>query len=800
MDLILAVVVYPLVLLALAVGAGLLIERASGWTMHPALLPASGAAGLIGLTQLTTTFSATAKATPWVVVVVALAGFALARPRLASLASGDRAEVLWPLLAFAAAFAVAIAPVALSGDVTLARYLLDTTSATHLLGAEKVSEMGRHLDVSAPTAGNAYLRGYFGYGYPAGAHTLLGATGKLIPLDLIWLYQPFLAFMQALAAPVLWLLARRIFDIGRPIAAAVGTLAALPALVYAYQLMGSIKEIVALPLIVLLWALVLDWRTWLLPSVRGVIPLALASAAGVGAIGIAFGAWIIAAVGAVLLLAVIGRSGLSLRAAALRLGVMAGVGLVAAAQTLRDLSHTTGLAESISQSNPVAASDPGNLLQPLKAIQVLGVWIVGDHRIDPGPHLTATYLFLGIALLGVAAGTAYLARSRAWAPLLVFALTGAIWAALTKRGIIWTDAKMIMLTSPLAVLLSLGGLAALAPGGRSLERGLLVGALGAGIAWSGAMLYHECNLAPTARFEELASLNSRFAGQGPALFTDFEEYAMPLASKLDPDAPGFAFHGAAGISTGYGSSPDLDQLEWQKVEQSKLIVQRRSPEQSRPPSNYTLAWRGTWYDVWRRAAPADRVLQHAGVYADGSATAPIGCDAIREAARTATQQGARLTYATHGPVVQINPQRANRSRNWQGAIPPTGIGLGGPGQLDATVRLPQGGRWQLWLGGNVFRPLSVYIDGRSVGSVGHQTGGDRNYLKALPLTLSAGEHQLRLVRGGGSLAPGDATPSALRRIAFELPTSPAHQVAHMAPARWRDLCGRQLDWLEVTAG
>lgn len=803
MDLILAVLVYPILLLALAVGTGLMVERASAWQLPPALLPATGIAALIGLTQLTTSFGATAPATPWLVLAAGAGGLVVCRTRLIELSRAG-AEVYWPLVAFAAAFAVAIAPVAMSGSVTLTSYLLDTTSAVQLLGAEQITAHGRHLDTSAPTAANAYMQAYFGLGYPAGSHTLLGGTGRLVPIELIWLYQPFLAFMQALAAPVLWHLARRIFGFGRGVAAVIGMLAAIPALVYAYQLMGSIKEIVALPVMLLLWALVIDQRLWLRGSARAVIPLGLVAAAGVGAIGAAFVAWIAAAAAVLTLSVVIQRPRLGLHGLLLRVGVIAMVGVIAALQTIRDLPNTAGLANSISESNQTLAADPGNLLRPLRAIQALGIWVSGDHRIDPSQHATATYLLLGVALIGIVAGAAYLLRRGAWTALLVFGLTGVIWWALTRRGTNWTDAKMIMLTSSLAVLLALGGLGTLLPPGRRVESVLLVGAVAFGIAWSDAILYHERNLAPAKRFEELASIGSRFDGQGPALFTDFDEYAMVLAYGLDPDQPGFARHSAvrvggqvASLGGPYGTTADLDQIDWQLVEQFPLVVQRRSPEQSRPPSNYSLAWRGKWFDVWRRVAPVSRILQHIGAYADGTATGAIGCGAIREAARAASQQGAQLAYAMRGPVVRIDPQRASRSPNWQGALTPIGIGLSGPGRLDAVVRLPLAGRWLLWLRGDISRPLSVYLDGRRVGSLGRESGGDRNYLKPLALPTAAGQHRLRLVRGGGSLAPGDGAPSVLRRIAFELPLPPGREVVRLAPSKWRDLCGRQIDWLEV---
>ena len=49
---------------------------------------------------------------------------------------------------------------------------------------------------------------------------------------------------------------------------------------------------------------------------------------------------------------------------------------------------------------------------------------------------------------------------------------------------------------------------------------------------------------------------------------------------------------------------DTDQLAPEAFTNSKLIVQRRSPEFSRPPSNYERVYHGRWYDVWQRSGPA----------------------------------------------------------------------------------------------------------------------------------------------------------------------------------------------------
>ncbi len=86
---------------------------------------------------------------------------------------------------------------------------------------------------------------------------------------------------------------------------------------------------------------------------------------------------------------------------------------------------------------------------------------------------------------------------------------------------------------------------------------LLALALVGGVAASDALQYHGSNLAPTARYEELASLDSRFAGRGPALFTDYDEYSLYLLRNLDVGGPGFMFP-PRGIVQPSGQPVDLD--------------------------------------------------------------------------------------------------------------------------------------------------------------------------------------------------------------------------------------------------
>ena len=101
-------------------------------------------------------------------------------------------------------------------------------------------------------------------------------------------------------------------------------------------------------------------------------------------------------------------------------------------------------------------------------------------------------------------------------------MTIAVGLALQLLASTWVEAKALLLTSPVIVLLAWGGFAALrsARGRWALRAALALAlALAGGVAVSDAMQYHSSNLAPTARYEELATIDARFAGRGPTLFT-----------------------------------------------------------------------------------------------------------------------------------------------------------------------------------------------------------------------------------------------------------------------------------------
>jgi len=794
------VVLFPLLFWVLAGGCGLLVERLCGMRLPALLIAPVGFGVLVVVSQFTTWSSTLAPVTPIVLAVLALLGFALGRAGLRERwEARERGWWLGPGAALATYLIVA-APVILAGRVTFTGYLLDTTGAIQIAGAERLLHHGHNFSTGLPAYGTT-LEAYFGKGYPSGGHSVLASVGWLSGQSLIWLYSVFQALELSLVALVISFLARRAGL--RPLPAAItGTVASVPALLYAYALMGSIKEITALPMIVLMGALVVCARELRVRAgVRAVVPFAIAAAAALDAIGIAASPWVgLFAIGA-LLAAVPLNSRRDLRPLVLGGAALAVATTVAGLPTIGPLQKTLTLAEGVSNSDAKAVSDPGNLLRPLKFIQSLGVWLGETHRVDP-KYLNQTYLLMGIVIVCIALGLAYLARRRAWTVLIVVGLSLLVWYILHRHGTEWTDAKLLVILTPMVVFVALlGGFGLMHS--RPFEGLVLAAAVIFGVLASDALLYHGTNLAPTGRFEELAKIDSRYAGQGPTLAPDFEEYSLYLLRDMAMDTPGLAFAGpfefVPGIGKVYGYSYDLDKIALPSVERFRTIVMRRSPGWSRPPGNFQLAWMGRYYSVWQRHGAAPRV--HVPLGAGWQPAAEPSCAVIGKLAAQARREGAQIDYSARPANVSVDLASASRSANVVQVTDLEGrpqLNIFGPARVEASFRVPSAGRYELWLGGDVDRPLKVLIDGRLVGAPAQQSGDDGTTVHVTDLYVSAGKHLLQLVRGGGDLRPDDNGSTAIDGVILEPVGAEAEPVGSIAPAQWRTLCGRSLDWLELS--
>jgi hypothetical protein len=792
---------YPCVLAALCLGAGLAVDRCSGGFLPASLLLSVGAAGLIALSQLSTYISALAVATPYLMAAVALAGFALARGKLASLARACRHRP-WLAGVSVLAYVIALAPVLASGRPSFSSYLALADSAVHMLGADFLIRHGQdyaHLDLH--NSYGEFLNNYYNTSYPSGADTLFGGSAFLLGLPLIWAFQPFNAFMLALAGGPAWLLARTM-RLERAWAAAAALTAILPALVYAYVLFGSVKEITALSMILTLGALIVVHRRWLRGPPAGAIPFALVLAAGVSALGVAFGAWALAAV--LVLAAVLGRSlrdGRRGTIGALALiGAAAAALLIAALPTWADVSGSLRVAQNIAST-----SNSGNLGTPLRTIQVFGVWLRGSYKLAPGgAALTTTHVAIAVVLVLGLLGVVQLLRLRAYALAGWIAFTLLASLVVTETVSTWAEAKALVLTSPVVVLLAWGGVASvLAMPGRSLSRvaaALLALVLVGGILVSDALQYHDSNLAPTARYQEMASLDSRFAGRGPTLFTGFDEYALYELRDLDVGGPDFVYPppALAGAARGYGHPVELDRVAPTALLAYPLILTPRDPAAVRPPAAYRLLWQGSYYQMWGRRPRAPAASIHVPL-AGSRALQCARIESVAGRAEAGGDTGERLIAAESPQLIKIALARSSHPARWgherQGLVMRT------PGRLASVLALPASGDWDLWVQGQIMPPVAVGVDGHRLATIAGQLGGNSlvpDTVPPIPVRLAAGSHRLTLTRTGFTLAPGEGGMAVLDAI-FLTPAGAAPQgtLRAVVPSRWRALCGRSYQWVEL---
>jgi hypothetical protein len=792
----LTTLVYPVVLALLSVGAGLLVDRCSGGWLPGLLLPAVGVAALIALSQLTTYVPHLAAATPYLMVAAAVAGYASGWSRIVVFARHRRAW-WWQPVAPVLAYVFALAPVLLAGRPTFSSYLTLSDSAFHMMGADFLLRHGQeyaHLDLR--NSYGEYLNNYYNTGYPSGADTLLGASASLIGAPVIWAFQPFNAFLLATAAGPAWLLLRQMGLQGGW--AALGALTTtVPALVYGYELIGSIKEIACLGLILTLGTMVVLHPRWLAGRSTGAIPFALVAAAGVSAIGVGFGAWVLAAV---VILAVIAFGGVVADPAGgwrlVRLiAVAVPVGLLAALPTWVHLSRSLNVANSIA-----VTAAPGNLATPLKATQVFGVWLWESYKHPPvGSDLAITAVLIAITFIAAVLGAVRVIRARDYSLIGWLALTLVVWGAVTAYSTTWVDAKTLMLTTPVVVLMAWGGVAALRASRLRLAAPVLALTLFGGVVVSDAMQYHASNVAPTARYQELESIDHRFAGRGPTLFTDFDEYALYTLRDLDVGGPNFiygppVFTAAEAL---YRFPVRLDRLSPASLRSYPLIVTRRDPALARPPSAYTLLWRGTYYEVWGRRSGAAQSI--AAVALSGSPAQQ--CVRIERLAGLARQRAGKLVAAASPQLVHIALPRSVHPHDW-GRVR-NGLLLSTPGRLSATFELPSAGTWDVWLEGQIMPSVKLSIDGHQLASIAAQLGGNSvvlNPMTPVPVRLAAGSHRLSLARGGFTLAPGEGGSASLYGL-FLVPASAALQqpLQTASPSRWRALCGRSYEWIEIVA-
>jgi hypothetical protein len=448
-----------------------------------------------------------------------------------------------------------------------------------------------------------------------------------------------------------------------------------------------------------------------------------------------------------------------------------------------------------------SVTELGNLVEPLSRLQLAGIWPVGDFRFEPSA-LAPTYALIGLLLVAAAIGLRWAWSRRSWELLLYVA--GAVGGALviSIEGSPWVGAKALATGSPAILLAGMVGAAALTARGRRIEAGVFGVLIAAGVLWSNVLAYHEVNLGPHDRHEELEKIGEAIAGEGPTLMTEYEPYGVRhFLRKADPEGASELRRRPVLLRSGRKLEKlevaDVDEIADPSLLVYRTLVLRRSPVASRPPSVYTRVRTGRYYDVWQRRPGSERtVLQHLPLGFGPHSSAPVTCASVRQLAGLARTQGGQLAVARGPKPVSVGLE-APPGTDWrpdpalEGAVIPDG-----PANQALGLVLRTASDYDVFVRGSFRGRLRVAVDGHRVGSERHRLSHAGQYEPLGTVRLAAGRHGVQVDYATGVLSPGTGGPEASLGPLYFAPRS-ERQVEQVSPSRAGSLCDKSLDWVEA---
>ena len=770
----------------LSLGCGLLLERAAGLRMPGAVVPATGLAVIVIATAFTTLSDATAELSVPLVAGLAVLGLVLSPPWRRGRIDG------WAVAAGVGVYAAFAAPVVLSGEPTFAGYIKLDDTATWLAITDRIMDHGRDLGGLAPSTYEATLKFNLPGGYPIGAFLPLGVGHVLTGEDSAWLFQPYMTFLAAMLATALYTLAAPVLR-ARSLRALAAFGASQAALLFGYVMWGGVKEIAAAAMLGLV-GVTAGSAIERGPDLRVVVPLAVACAATLAILSFGGALWLAPLLLATLALTVRSQgSHAAMRRAGAFLVAGAALALPSLLEAKQFLSPNSGTLTS--------ATDLGNLIKPLDTLQFFGIWPTGDFRLEPH-NIDATHLLIGLVVAAGLLGLVIAWRRRANGLLTYLCGATAGCFLVVAFGSPWIDGKALATASPVFILAGLVAGGAVLESSRRIEGGLILVAILGGVLWSNAVAYEDVTLAPHDRLAELESIGNRFAGQGPALMTDYEPYGVRhFLRRLDPEGASELRRRVIPLRNGKPLDKlqvaDIDQFMLQGLLVYRTIVLRKSPVESRPPSPFTLVKSGRYYDVWQRPDTPSNVIEHLPLGDSLHPTAPAPCADVLRLAREAGRGGSLAVAVRASDPIVVDLASATRPTSWlqtegvAGAVTPASAGT-----VETLVHVPVPGRYGVWVGGAFRRELDVLVDGKVVSTNRDQLSHSGQYIPLGEFPLSAGVHRVALRYGGEDLHPGSGEPPFyLGPLVLARPETA--QVRLVSPRDARSLCGRRLDWVEA---
>ncbi len=793
-----AVLGIPFAVWITALGTGLAIERVTRAELSNALVLPLGLAGSVCLVYPLYALGLSDVLPVILLLAVTAAGLFWARGGVRS-----RLNPGAPGIAALAVYVLFMLPVLVEGHWLWLGYNFNNDTSVQFLITAALKAHGTQLVSSASTGGRV-VDSYFSTGYPIGAHALLATLSGLLHSDPAVLYAGFISSLAAVIG--LTVAAASVRAIGSRRAAVLGFAAASANLFLQYAYQGSIKEVATAAMTIAAFAIASEAIRARRPY-SGVAVAAVPLAATFCTYGVAGAPYVLATIGGVALVLVVVEWRLP-RPSWLRPALLGGALILALSiPAVVEFSTLFNIAQSVVGASNPAGSVLGVLERGLPLSQISGVWLDGDFRVPvvASPAGTLTAISSAVILLLLIPGLISSVRRHEAAPIIALVTTGLVLAIVVPRVTPYAAGKVFAMASPVVVWVAGIGLCALAWRRLKTITITLGVALTLAVVVSDLLAYHEDQVSPTSRMLAMEAVGDHFAGRGPVLFNESDEFVKYFA-RAAIDNPAFDSQSPRQALLAIPSNTfdrffDLDQELPSYVESFRYIVTRRSPIASRPPANYRLVYSNAFYEGWARES-SPQVLAHLPLESDVQSftawqgTAVAQCSEVAALVKGAPP-GSELVQAlvprATGYLLldaRVRPLDWLPSTNPYDSLTPIG-----PGRVQAYVDVPGSGRYEAWVQGTFPRPVSVLVDGHSVGSVdGLDSRGE--WSEAGVVELSGGRHLLTVYRGGGHIDPGDG--STISEIGYVMLRAVGGEVLHTVPiAHWRSLCGVRADWIEL---
>lgn len=796
----------PALVIAASAAMGWLVARATGTDLGVLTVPAGFLTG-VAVSTLLLTIGLSGKLTTAAMVLAALAGVVLAALELRRRGRLPRpgAPLLWAALAFAIAYAIALAPLIGSGRSGLLGYFMNDDTAVHITLVEEIAQhdaSAHHQNRDAVHAATRDLE----LGYPLGSYAWPLFGRVVTGVDVFHLWSPLSAVVLAMLALVAYAILRDLL-LPRALAAAGGALVGVGYLVYAFHAQGGSKEVL-MPLAVYAAAALAARALAGEMRAASLVPAAIAAMAALANLGYGGLAWVgPLALGVLVVLAIRARRARSvgpLRPLAIPVALAVVFGVPA---VIRTLDFFNASEKTLEDQGSIA-----NLFGAVPFREAFNVWLAHDYRL-PRPDVSLPTTLAGwlVVALCVVGGVWTLRQRRLAIPLSLLAGLAAV-VIVTPRSSVYYDAKTYVAVAPALGLAAVAGLLAIARRGGVLRLASLVAAgfLALGVIASDAYVYSGVWITPRYRFDELAQIGDRTRGQGPLLINDFEEFAPYIMRDSEP----WIDYGFRNPNPHKGYYPrhrglDPDDYKLRRIERFPLVLVRKDPYASRPPSNYRQIYETTRYALWRRTGPGPAF--HVPLGRDGFlGSAPLECRRdrprnayVRFAFRVARKGHVplRAAFGPDAPVVALEPSSWVDYRVVQMFRPRTSISAFG-GSASQSVVLPRAGRYDVWVQGTMGPGVAIWErpTGRAIfGKVGEATDdeGTATQWHRVNVAPFARHSELHALQPGRAWwRAGTKHANVIGNVVLTR-EGDAARIADVPAARASSLCGRRLDWIEV---